>query len=410
MFVNLDAVLPSGSQYATQPYFINPDSAPDIYLENGSGASPALGTPAQTAPNVRQFERDISASTYDDPYTGATTRVTSYAADQSELQALNMVTADPLRTPTVVVFAPPDAFINSVPAAHATNSSASATLNEPTAAASVGCSGVSSSSPPAACSQSSFTYVHGDFAPQVNDTWAGFVGPGVENLGVLPQSTSVWTDETDLIPTLLDLTGLHSSYTPDGRVITQIINASDSADAENTVALHSADATLLGTDLKKLDAPVWMSNEGTSQTNGSDDGFGTATLAADTAGLASGSTGSDSLYTTVEADITQSTAERNAVVSDIQAQLLAAELSNAPTNGATDESDTTCLLTYANILKAYALRGGTTAQPTDCGIPTGPPPQTPEIAHASLLVLSAGLVLAGAIFFAGRRRRPSPGI
>ncbi len=133
VFVNVDQTLPTESQYAQQPYFINPDSAPEFYLENGTGADLALGTPAQTAPNVRQFERDIPASTYTDPYRSPATRVVSYAADQAELGALNMVTADPLRTPTLVVFSPPDDFINSIPAANAVQSSAATSLNEPTA-------------------------------------------------------------------------------------------------------------------------------------------------------------------------------------------------------------------------------------------------------------------------------------
>ena len=145
------------------------------------GPDLALGTPAQTAPNVRQFERDISASTYTDPYSGSPAHVVSYAADQAELGALNMVTADPLRTPTLVVFSPPDDFINSVPAANAVQSSAATSLNEPTANFSNGCSAIPGD--PSSCTQSSYVYVHGDFAPQTNDTWAGLVGPG---------SSSIW--------------------------------------------------------------------------------------------------------------------------------------------------------------------------------------------------------------------------
>ncbi len=70
----------------------------------------------------------------------------------------------------------------------------------------------------------------------------------------------------------------------------------------------------------------------------------------------------------MESDISQITAERNVVVSDIQSQLLAAELDNNPTNGATDEAETACILLYANTLKAYAESDGTGPAPTDCGI------------------------------------------
>ena len=378
-FVNLDATLPAESQYAQQPYFINPDSAPELYLENGTGASLALGTPAQTSPNVRQFERDMSNATYTDPYTGGIDHVVSYAADQAELNALNMVTADPLRTPTFVAFSPGDDYVNSNPAAAVFNSSASVTLDDPGSTvgtnAYVGCSAITGN--PSSCSQSTYTYVHGDFAPETNDTWAGLVGPGVLNLG---SYGGVWTDHTDILTTLLDLVGLHEPYTPDGRVITQIIAPTDTTDPENTPALQASDAQLLGLDLKELYAPVYMSSEGANN------GFGPATLVADTSALGSGSSSSDTLYTTVESDIAQITAERNVVVSDIQSQLLGAELDNNPTNGATDEADTTCILLYANTLKAYAQSGGTSPAPTDCGIsgPTGgqnPRSSLPGAAH-----------------------------
>jgi hypothetical protein len=296
-----------------------------------------------------------------------------------------------------VAFSPGDDFVNSVPAAAVYNSSASATVDDPGSKvgtnAYVGCTAISSTAPPSSCSQSTYTYVHGDFAPETNDTWAGFVGPGVLHLGA---DNAVWTDHTDILTTLLDLVGLHEPYTPDGRVITQIIDPTF-AGSENTAALRSTDATTLGLDLKKLNAPVYMSAEGAN------DGFGPATLVADTAALASGTSSSDPLYSTVEGDIGTITAERNYVVSDIQAQLLAAELNGTATNGATDEADTTCILTYANTLKAYAQSGGTTAAPTDCNI--GPPAATPEVPFTPLLILAGGLVLAGAVFFTGRRQR-----
>jgi hypothetical protein len=393
-FVNVDATLPSESQYAQQPYFINPDSAPEFYLENGTGADLQLGTPAQTAPNVRQFERDLSGATYTDPYTGTSTHVVSYAADQTELTALNMVTADPLRTPTFVVFSPGDDFVNSVPAANADNSSAATELPEPTANFSNGCSAIAGD--PSSCSQSSYAYVHGDFAPETNDTWAGLVGPGVRNLG---SYGGVWTDHVDILTTLLDLVGLHEPYTPDGRVITQVIDPPGTTDPEDTTALQSADAQELGLDLKELYAPVYMSSEGAN------DGFGPATLVADTSALASGSSSSDRLYTTVEGDISHITAERNVVVSDIQAQLLAAELNNTPTNGATDEAETACILLYANTLKAYAQSDGTSGAQTDCNItgPTGG--EVAEAPFPALLILIGGIIAAAVVFFGGRRRR-----
>jgi hypothetical protein len=356
-FVNVDSTLPSESQYANQPYFINPDSAPEIYLENGTGPNPQLGSPDQTAPNVRQFERDLSNATYTDPYTSSTTHVVNQAADHAELSALHMVTADPLRTPTEVAFSPGANFVNSVPAAGAFNSSTSTVLSDPTTNAFNGCNAISTTPVPSACSESTFTYVHGDFAPETNNTWAGLVGPGVLNLGAYG---GVWTDHVDIRTTLLDLVGLHDSYTPDGRVITQIIDPTDTVDPENTPALHSSDAAQLGTILKKINAPVYESSEGAK------DGFGTATLDADTVALASGGSTDDSLYTTVESDISHITAQRNAVVADIQARLMAAELSNVTPSAASDVSEGTCILDYAMALDHYARSGGTSAAPNTC--------------------------------------------
>ena len=287
----------------------------------------------------------------------------NYAADQAELTALNMVTADPLRTPTFVAFSPGDDFVNSIPAAAVFNSSASTKLSDPTSNAYNGCSAISGD--PSSCSESTYTYVHGDFAPETNDTWAGLVGPDVQNLGRTTWFGPItWT----FSQRVLDLVGLHESV-HSGR-------PGHHADNRPAVTLptlrtprrcRAPDAQTLGLDLKQLYAPVYQNPDGALN------GFGPATLAADTAALGSGSSSSDTLYTTVEGDISHITAERNVVVSDIQAQLLAAELNNTSTNGATDEADTVCILLYANTLKAYAQSGGTSPAPTDCGIATGPP-------------------------------------
>ena len=41
---------------------------------------------------------------------------------------------------------------------------------------------------------------HGGVSPDVNTTWLGLVGPGVRHLG---QTSSIWSNETDIRPTMM---------------------------------------------------------------------------------------------------------------------------------------------------------------------------------------------------------------
>ena len=54
----------------------------------------------------------------------------------------------------------------------------------------------------------------------IGATWLGMAGPGVENLG---QTSKVWSDHTDIQPTMLALAGLKDDYAPDGRVLTEFL-------------------------------------------------------------------------------------------------------------------------------------------------------------------------------------------
>ena len=117
-----------------------------------------------------------------------------------------MVTADPFRTPTFTPFADPNWFF------FATGGTTPATCATPDACAFI----------PARTSQS-FAWNHGDIQDEIASTWAGIVGPGVQNLGV---TDSVWTDHTDWRPTMLSLLGLKDDYVHDGRVVTEVLAAS----------------------------------------------------------------------------------------------------------------------------------------------------------------------------------------
>jgi hypothetical protein len=357
--VKLDNTFPEGN--ATS-YSVLSDSAPDFYLEEQNSAGP----PSQTDPNVRAFERSIGAYSYTDPFTGNTTNLATYEADQAGMNAVHMITQDPNRSPTFDVFAPGQDFVEY--AGSFDGSDCGSTANT-------------------TCSNAGFPYVHGDFAPETDTTWAGFVAPGVANLG----TSNVWTDHTDLRTTLMALVGLQDDYTDAGRVITQILGP-----GAVPATLTSQTATDLGTLLKQLNAPVYMSSEGAN------DGFGPAILVADTSAVKSNTPG-DATYTDVEGKIVNITAQRNTVVADIQARLSAAELGIGidQAGAVADESYGQCILTYANQLKTYAANPTPANAPTDCGTPA----VLPESSHAVLLILSGGVVLAGALLLAGRCRR-----
>src|SRR5262249_61194518 len=114
-------------------------------------------------------------------------------ADKATQKALHMVNADPKRTPTFTMFGNADFFWQ--------------TSNP--------CTGVT------ICVNPKFAWNHGDIQPEIGNTWVGFVGPGVRPLGT---DSTLWTDHTDMRPTILGLLGLADSYQDDGRVLTQILN------------------------------------------------------------------------------------------------------------------------------------------------------------------------------------------
>jgi hypothetical protein len=99
-----------------------------------------------------------------------------------------MRTADRQRDPTFTMFAKPDYFLSTFPPTTAIN--------------------------PA------FNWNHGDIAPEINTTWLGLVGPHVKNLGV---TGKLWTDHSDIRPTILALAGLKDDYAHQGRPIAEVM-------------------------------------------------------------------------------------------------------------------------------------------------------------------------------------------
>jgi hypothetical protein len=89
-------------QGITTPFKLHSDSAPAVYI---------TGNPAPTASVTRNFERAAGKLTAVNPITGNTDTVTQALADPVEMKLLHMITDDPARTPTFILFADPNYFL-----------------------------------------------------------------------------------------------------------------------------------------------------------------------------------------------------------------------------------------------------------------------------------------------------------
>jgi hypothetical protein len=249
-------------------------------MYSGAGAAFYLnGDPVRDAPSVRAFDRALSKVKATDLSTRQTGTIAHYLADPVELRLLHMVTADPARTPTVVMFANPDFFV------------ASGAPNCASACVSV---------------DEGYALNHGTIAPTITTTWAGLVGPGVQQRGI---DSSTWADHADIRPTVLSLAGLHDDYTGDGRVLLE-----DLASAAVPAAIRPNLGTViqLGQAYKQLMAPLGQ--------------FDTSSLMASTTALKSNSSG-DSTYAGTEKSLASLGGKRDTLASQMLKLLAAAEFS-----------------------------------------------------------------------------------
>jgi hypothetical protein len=278
----------------TTPFSLENDTAPEFYV---------TGEPGPRAPQVRTLEHDVAGLTAANPYTGTTQPIANYLADPAAEAILHMVNADPARTPTLAMFARPDYFLT---------------------AGSTTCSG--------ACVQQNtgFAWDHGDYAAEIDTNYIGLVGPGVRQLGLdgsgpsagpssagpdsgqvkVPDehTTGPWTDETDIRPTIMYLTGLRDDYEHDGRVITQVL-------AAKNAALRPPSVTRLGECYKQLNSSVGR--------------LGTDTLVAATRGIESTSQG-DRVYLRVDKALQALDLARDRLALRIKAELEAAAFEDVP--------------------------------------------------------------------------------
>jgi hypothetical protein len=255
-------------QGVTTPFRVHSDSAPTVYI---------TGNPARDAAVTRTFERATGQLTAVNPITGNTDAVTKYLADPVEMNLLHMMTADPARTPTFVTFADPNYFLF----AGATNCNS-----------------------PCVTEQPGFAWNHGDVSPDINITWLGMVGPGVDANGV---DSTTWSDHTDIRPTILMLLGLKDDYSHDGRALIE-----DLQGWAQPAALKKNGAFLpLAQILKQINAPVGQ--------------LGLSTLRTSTTALESGSSGDDSTYNDLENQLLSITSQRNQIATQILGLLEGAE-------------------------------------------------------------------------------------
>ena len=287
-------------QAITTPFRVDSDSAPTVYI---------TGNPSSTNPITRAFERATGQLTAPNYYTGATAEnLTIGMADPVEMNTLHMLTADPARTPTFSWFAQPDYFLFA---------------------------GAPNCTAPCVQEQFGFAWNHGDVTPDITTTWLGMVGPGVKNKGL---DDDLWSDHTDIRPTMLSLLGLTDDYTSDGRVLTEPLY---SWALPQTLRAHHETLERLGAIYKQLNAPVGQ--------------FGLDTLSASTNALTSGSTSSDTTYTTIENEIASLTNQRDALAAQIQNALNAAEFGGQAIN----EQQAKTWISQARMLihQAHALAG-----------------------------------------------------
>ncbi len=248
----------------TTPFAVHSDSAPNFYI---------TGNPSQTSQTTRQLERDVDKLTAVNPMTGNTDNITDFLADQTEMNLLHMMSADPARNPNFTMFADPDYFLFS--AAPNCNS-------------------------PCVTQQPGFAWNHGDVSPDINVTWLGIVGPGIRHQGV---TNSVWSDQTDIRPTMMSLLHLKDDYAHDGRVLFEFM---DSHALPDSLRDNADVLSLLAQVYKEINAPV--------------NDLGLDSLKVSTAALKS-NTANDSTYTNLEAQLAQFTKTRNGIASQMISML-----------------------------------------------------------------------------------------
>ncbi len=228
-----------------------------------------------------------------------------------ELKLLHLITADPARTPTFIMFANPNYFLFA---------------------------GAPNCTSPCVTLNPRFAWNHGTVSPEITTTWLGMVGPGVNDKGT---DGTTWSDHTDIRATMLLLLGLKDDYPHQGRVlIEELTNGVIPQALQN-----SGQFIPLAQILKHIDAPVGQ--------------LALASLVVSTRALESNDAG-DATYNQLENQLVSFTNQRD----DLAAQMLAL-LEGAEFNGQTiDQQQAQQLISQAQALlnQVNSLAGN----PCDC--------------------------------------------
>ena len=131
---------------------------------------------------------------------------------------------------------------------------------------------------------------------QITTTWLGMVGPGVKHRGV---EDDVWSDHTDIRPTILTLLGLKDDYSHDGRALFEDLS---SWAGPQSLRAHRDTLTRLAQVYKQIDACVGR--------------FGLETLEVSTRALKSNSSG-DKTYTKLENELILAGNQRDALAAQM---------------------------------------------------------------------------------------------
>jgi hypothetical protein len=287
-----DLLIKQDPTLAGKPFGIHFDMAPTFYLK---------GQPARGDATARAFERAAAKLSLTSVITGNTDKLTRYLADPVEMKLLHMITADAKRTPTFTLFGNPDYFFLTFGADAAENPG--------------------------------FAWNHGGVAAEINTTWLGLVGPGVKNEGVTDQ---IWSDHTDIRPTMLSLVGLQDDYQSQGRVLVEELLASALPSGVKDSGDEFAE---LASAYKRINAPVGE--------------LGLATLKISTAALA----GDDATYNELENQLQLITAERDALAAKMLDRLSAAEFGGKHVSHGKEQTmvrQANALVDYVNSLAAQS--------------------------------------------------------
>lgn len=283
-------------QGTTTPFKLHSDVAPTVYI---------TGNPARDAGVTRDLERKAGQLVGIDPQTGHSEQIMQRMADPVEMKLLHMITADPARTPTFTYFALPQYFLFA---------------------------GAANCTSPCVTQQKGFAWEHGGFQADIVTNWLGMVGPGVRHRGVTHE---IWSDHTDIRPTILALTGLRDDYASDGRVLVEALKGDGLPESLG----ESRDLFVkLARVYKQINAPVGQ--------------LGLASLARSTQALQ----GDAAAYTAIENELIALTTQRDAIAAEMRTMLNAAAFGGKSIN----EDHARSL-----IRQGEALLGGSGDQPGD---------------------------------------------